>query len=199
MAGEARLARAKERNERRPRGSYGDAEAVRAAMRNHPCHSCPDREDHARWAERYFRTLRDKDRLASEIQRATGSIAAVFDRRCAVLRECGYLSGEGEDTVVTTAGTTLKTLYAENDIVMAECLRDDVWARLQSRGPCRGGVHPVVFGEEGRRRFDASNPRRAARGARTRRSSRLSASGRSLRRSTRSETCRPCRRPTGGS
>jgi ATP-dependent RNA helicase HelY len=132
--GEARLARDKERTQRHPRESQAGVDAVRAALRSHPCHSCPDREDHARWAERYFRTLRDKDRIASEIQRATGSIAALFDKRCAVLRECGYLSGEGEETVVTPAGTTLKTLYAENDIVMAECLRDEVWARLNPAG-----------------------------------------------------------------
>lgn len=129
-ASEARVARDRERTERKPRASASEEDSVRAAMRNHPCNGCPDREDHARWAERYFRTLRDRDRLASEIQRATGSIAAVFDRRCSVLRECGYLVGEGEDTVVTGAGTSLKTLYAENDIVMAECLRGDVWGRL---------------------------------------------------------------------
>ncbi len=29
-------------------------------LRNHPCHACPDREAHARWAERYFRTLQRK-------------------------------------------------------------------------------------------------------------------------------------------
>lgn len=133
-AGEARLFRDTERAERQPRLSHSDVDSVRAAMRSHPCHSCPEREDHARWAERYFRTLRDKDRLASDIERATGSIAAVFDKRCAVLRESGYLEGEGEQTVVTAAGTTLKTLYAENDIVMAECLRDDVWARLTPAG-----------------------------------------------------------------
>jgi len=134
-AGEARQARNDARaSKRSPRESWADADAVRAAMRSHPCHGCPDREDHARWAERYFRTLRDKDKLVSDIDRATGSIAAVFDRRCAVLRDCGYLTGEGEDTTVTPAGTTLKTLYAENDIVMAECLRTDVWARLTPAG-----------------------------------------------------------------
>lgn len=132
--GETRLVRDRERAQRQPRAMHSDADTTRAAMRSHPCHSCPEREDHARWAERYFKTLRDKDRLANDIQSATGSIAAVFDRRCAVLRECGYLTGEGEDTVVTSAGTTLKTLYSENDIVMAECLRDDVWARLNPAG-----------------------------------------------------------------
>jgi ATP-dependent RNA helicase HelY len=134
-ADEARLARDEARqSSRSARPSWSDADSVRAAMRKHPCHECPDREDHARWAERYFRTLRDKDRLASEIDRATGSIAAVFDKRCAVLRDSGYLVGEGDDTVVTSAGVTLKTLYAENDIVMAECLRHGVWERLTPAG-----------------------------------------------------------------
>jgi ATP-dependent RNA helicase HelY len=158
--GEARLARDRERTQRHPRESQVEVDAVRAALRRHPCHSCPDREDHARWAERYFRTLRDKDRIASEIQRATGSIAAVFDRRCAVLRECGYLSGEGEETVVTAAGITLKTLYAENDIVMAECLRDDVWARLSPAG-LAAAVSTLLY-SQGRRRLHSPYSRWAA-------------------------------------
>ncbi len=133
-AGEARMVRDKARAEKQPRAMHSDLDNTRAAMRHHPCHSCPDREDHARWAERYFKTLRDKDRLANDIQSATGSIAAVFDKRCTVLRDCGYLMGDGEGTIVTSAGTTLKTLYSENDIVMAECLRDDVWAQLNPAG-----------------------------------------------------------------
>jgi ATP-dependent RNA helicase HelY len=111
-------------------GSDAQIEQLRAAMRAHPCHQCPDREAHARWAERYFQTLRDKDRLVGEIGRATGSIAGIFDRRCAVLRSLGYLEGEGESTEVTELGRAMRTLYAENDIVMAECLRDGVWSAL---------------------------------------------------------------------
>ncbi len=107
-----------------------ELDGVRHAMRSHPCHHCQDREDHARWAERYFRTLRDKDRLTGEISRATGSIAAVFDRRCDVLKELGYLEGGGEDLSVSPAGGMLRTLYAENDLVIAECLRLGAWDAL---------------------------------------------------------------------
>ena len=32
-------------------------------MRAHPCHGCADREDHARWAERYDRLRRETDAL----------------------------------------------------------------------------------------------------------------------------------------
>ena len=31
------------------------------AMRAHPCHGCAEREDHARWAERYWRLRRETD------------------------------------------------------------------------------------------------------------------------------------------
>lgn len=110
--------------------SSGEYEALRAQLKAHPCHACPDREDHARWAERYFRALRDKDKLAGEIQRATGSIAAVFDKRCGILHELGYLTGTGEDLSVTPDGTMLRTIYGENDIVVAECVRHDVWSGL---------------------------------------------------------------------
>ena len=34
---------------------------LRRQMRAHPCHECPEREDHARWAERWWR-LRARDR-----------------------------------------------------------------------------------------------------------------------------------------
>jgi ATP-dependent RNA helicase HelY len=107
-----------------------DLDNIRHQIKTHPCHTCPDREDHARWAERYFRTLRDKDRLTGEISRATGSIAAIFDRRCDVLNELGYLEPAGEALDVTHAGRMLRTLYAENDIVIAECLRTGAWDQL---------------------------------------------------------------------
>lgn len=131
VAAEGKIARAATQAARGPaRVEAREADALRQAIRNHPCHACPDREDHARWAERYFRTLRDKDKLANEIHRATGSIAAIFDRRCDVLRRFGYLEGEGDDTRVAPAGAMLRTLYAENDLVIAECLKSNTWEPL---------------------------------------------------------------------
>jgi len=109
-------------------------EELRRQISHHPCHACPDRETHARWAERYFQALRDKDRLAGEITTATGSIAAVFDRRCQVLREWGYLHGEGEDTSLTEAGQVMRRLYAENDLVIAQALREGAWNALNPAG-----------------------------------------------------------------
>ena len=46
--------------ERHRSGAADDAElaTLRRALRAHPCHGCEKREDHARWAERYYRLER---------------------------------------------------------------------------------------------------------------------------------------------
>lgn len=108
----------------------GQVDALRQQMRAHPCHECPEREDHARWAERYFRALRDKDSVTGEITRATGSIAAIFDKRRDVLARRGYLTGAGADASLSDHGQMLRLLYAENDIVIAEALRHGTWTPL---------------------------------------------------------------------
>ncbi|WNM25811.1 DEAD/DEAH box helicase [Demequina capsici] len=128
---------------------------LRQRMQGHPCHACPEREDHARWAERYFRTLRDKDRVVGEIQRATGSIARVFDRRCDVLGELGYLVREGDEWQVSPTGEMMRTLYSENDLVIAECLRTGVWSELQAPA-LAAAVSSLVY--NGRRDDELRSP-----------------------------------------
>jgi ATP-dependent RNA helicase HelY len=110
-------------------------EALRRDLRAHPCHRCPEREDHARWAERWERLRDQHATLVQRISGRTGSIAAVFDRTCDVLRTLGYLDHDADGTlVVTPDGRWLRRLYAENDLVLAECLRRGVWDELDVPG-----------------------------------------------------------------
>ena len=51
---------------------------LRASIREHPCHRCPDREEHARWAERYWRLRRDTDGLERRVGSRTNTIARTF-------------------------------------------------------------------------------------------------------------------------
>jgi ATP-dependent RNA helicase HelY len=99
---------------------------LRAQLRAHPCHGCADREQHARWAERYWRLRRDTDALRRRVENRTNSIARVFDRVCDLLDHLGYLQGEQ----VTDAGRRLARLYGELDLLAAECLRGGVWRDL---------------------------------------------------------------------
>ena len=133
--------------------SDDEIDQLNKQLRNHPCHSCPDREAHARWAERYFRTLRDKDRLVGEIERATGSIARIFDKRIAILPS--WATSRAEHTP-TAAGETMRKLYAENDLVIAECLRTGVWEQLH--GPAlAAAVSTLLY--NGRREDENRTPR----------------------------------------
>ena len=117
---------------RRHEPSSEDAEIsdLRQRLRQHPCHGCADREQHARWAERYMRTRRDVRDLEQRIEGRTNTIARRFDRICAVLAELGYLSGSGDATRVTDAGSTLMRLYGESDLLTAQCLQEGLWADL---------------------------------------------------------------------
>ncbi|HEY6593176.1 MAG TPA: DEAD/DEAH box helicase [Asanoa sp.] len=100
---------------------------LREQLRRHPCHSCPEREEHARWAERRWRLRRDTDELRQRVASRTGSLARTFDRVCGLLASRGYLSGVGE---VTDAGRTLGRIWTEADLLVAECLRRGVWDAL---------------------------------------------------------------------
>src|SRR3954466_10593147 len=92
---------------------------LRAEIRQHPCHGCADREEHARWAERWDRLNRDTTQLDDRVANRTNTIARMFDRVCDVLTALGYLRADS----VTDAGRMLARIYSEADLVIAEALR----------------------------------------------------------------------------
>ena len=47
----------------------GDIADLRRRLRRHPCHDCPDRESHARYAERYMRLARETEGLERRVGR----------------------------------------------------------------------------------------------------------------------------------
>ncbi len=109
-------------------GDEGRAAELRDQLRRHPCHGCPDRETHARWADRWYRLHRETTGLQRRVESRTNSVAKTFDRICALLAEAGYLSDDGSE--VTPEGERLRRLYTEKDLLAAECLRQGVWRRL---------------------------------------------------------------------
>ncbi|MBB5873877.1 ATP-dependent RNA helicase HelY [Allocatelliglobosispora scoriae] len=113
----------------KPKSGGEDRELTRLRhdMRKHPCHQCPDREDHARWAERAHRLLRETDALREKVASRTGSLARTFDRICSILADRGYLAADG---TVTAAGKMLARIWTEADLLVAECLRDGVFEGL---------------------------------------------------------------------
>ncbi len=105
--------------------------SLRKRLRQHPCHSCNDREAHARWAERWWRLKKQTDDLTRQIRARTGAVARVFDRVTDVLMILGYLERDDSGTVnLAAGGRILKRIYGERDLLIAECLRKGLWNEL---------------------------------------------------------------------
>ena len=129
----------------------GEVAALRRALRQHPCHGCEHREDHARWAERAQRLAKETDALRQRVAATTHSLARAFDRIRALLTERDYLSGQGEAQQVTEQGRRLARIYHDADLLVAECLRRRVWDGL-SAPDLAAVVSAVVY--EARRELD---------------------------------------------
>lgn len=105
---------------------------LRTKMQRHPCHSCPDREAHARWAERYWKLKRQTDRIRRQIETRTGTVARVFDRVVEVLETLDYLRSDGDEMTLTESGRTMRRIYGERDLLVAESLRQGLWSGLDA-------------------------------------------------------------------
>ncbi|MFH5877608.1 DEAD/DEAH box helicase [Arthrobacter sp. NA-172] len=97
---------------------------LRKALRAHPCHGCSEREDHARWAERWWKLRHETDGLVRQIQGRTNTIAKTFDRVCDVLAGYGYLqTSDGGQVTISPDGQRLRRIYGEKDLLISQSIR----------------------------------------------------------------------------
>ncbi|MFD6882849.1 DEAD/DEAH box helicase [Rhodococcus sp. NPDC060084] len=106
-----------------------EIDTLRRRLRSHPAHDRPDLDSLARVGERYHRLLRETQQQRRRAEATTDSLARTFERIVALLTERGYLTG-GDDPETTDAGDRLARVYAEADLLVAECLRHRIWAGL---------------------------------------------------------------------
>ncbi len=102
------------------RGPSEEVLALRAQLKAHPCHRCPDRTEHERWQYRADGLLEEAEQLRAEIRRTTGSLVRHLHRILTVLTELGYVD---ETPAPTSEGLRLAGIYSEVDLLVAESLR----------------------------------------------------------------------------
>ncbi|MGH2540613.1 MAG: DEAD/DEAH box helicase, partial [Actinomycetota bacterium] len=93
----------------------------------HPCHDCPERGKHERWARRVDERAAPLSSVQRRIRVRTETLARQFDRVLSVLRDLGYV--EGWD--VTEKGRSLSRIYGEGDILVAEALSRGLFDGLE--------------------------------------------------------------------
>ncbi|SDE54333.1 ATP-dependent RNA helicase HelY [Blastococcus fimeti] len=132
---------------------------LRAAVRRHPVHDLPDREERVRVAERWLRAMREAEALHRTMSERTGSLTRQFDAICDVLEELGYLVPEptpllpaetavigpvDDVELVTDDGRRLARIWSEADLLVAECLRAGAWRGLNAT-ELAAAVSTLVF------------------------------------------------------
>ncbi len=137
---------------RRPLGRSGKKKAaaadtevtrLRTQLRRHPIHASAgsggtgagrsrgDVDALFRLGEQRNRLLREVLSLETSIAERTSKLEEDFDVVIAVLRELGYLEPDGAGGLrVTPTGDVLRRIYAETDLLVAECIRAGIWHRL---------------------------------------------------------------------
>lgn len=104
----------------------GEVERLQAALRAHPVHRCPKREEHARAGHQWARIDRELRRLEASIDQRTNSVAKRFDRVCEVLEDLDFLRGDD----VGERGQKLRRVFGERDLIVMEAIEEGCWDGL---------------------------------------------------------------------
>lgn len=121
---------------------------LREALRAHPCHPCPERADHIRVGADRSRVQRRIDKLTQRVESSTDSLVRTFDHIAEVLLELGYLHRTDNSLSVTEDGRMLRGIYSEHDLLIADCLRQKIWADLTA-AELAAVVSTMVFNGRG--------------------------------------------------
>jgi ATP-dependent RNA helicase HelY len=130
----------------RPAPRRVDAAAERKAARyereaeQHPCHACPDRPAHERWAARASQLERQIEGVERRVRTRTETLARQFDRVLGVLEELGYVRGFS----ILPKGEVLARIYGEGDVLVSEALGEGLLDEL-SPAEAAALVSTVVY------------------------------------------------------
>jgi ATP-dependent RNA helicase HelY len=130
-----------------------ELDKLRRQLRQHECHSCNDRETHARFAERAARLNRESAGLRERVENRTHVIAKTFDRICDVLNHLGYIEGEKP----LEQGKILAKIYAESDLLLTETIKNGVLDSL-SAPELVSVVSSVIYESRGSENYSPKMP-----------------------------------------
>jgi ATP-dependent RNA helicase HelY len=123
-----------------------DVKAEREAARyerlaeEHPCHACPERSVHERWATRASHLEQQIRGVDRRIRTRTETLARQFERVLGVLEELGYVRG----FEILPKGQLLARIYGEGDVLVAEAIAEGL---LEGLSPAEAAalVSTVVY------------------------------------------------------
>jgi ATP-dependent RNA helicase HelY len=117
-----------------------EAGRIERQAEQHPCHTCPDRGEHERWARRASDLERQLDGVERRIRARTETLARQFERVLGVLEELDYV----RDFAIRPKGRTLARIYGEGDVLVAEAVAEDLLEGL-TPAEAAAAVSTIVY------------------------------------------------------
>jgi ATP-dependent RNA helicase HelY len=166
-----------------------EASRLDRRARAHPCHDCPDRADHERWARRASDLEHQVRGIDRRIRARTETLARQLDRVLGVLGDLGYV----RDFTILPKGRTLARVYGEGDVLVAEALAEGLFRGL-TPSEAAALASTIVYESRERVPLEGQMPTSAT----TERYRRLSATYRRIRRAEDDHHVELCRELEGG-
>jgi ATP-dependent RNA helicase HelY len=113
-------------------GGSPEVRALRLAVAEHPCHSCPDVGRHLHYADRAARLEREIKGIDRRIGKRTATLARRFELVLGVLEDRGYV----DHWSLTGKGEVLARVYNESDLLVVEALEADLFDGLDRAELC---------------------------------------------------------------
>ncbi|TAP27285.1 DEAD/DEAH box helicase [Arthrobacter sp. S41] len=131
---------------------------LRLQLKDHPCHSCSEKDQHMRWADRYWKLKKDTEKARRAIRGRTNTIATEFDKVCKVLEQFEYLTPHEDDEgfTLTDSGRRLRRIYGDRDLLTSQILETGKLTKLNSDELC-AVVASLVY--QARRDGDRADPK----------------------------------------
>lgn len=128
-----------------PHTDHQDIADLRRALESHPCHGCSEREEHARWFNRWVKLKKESDSLRRQIDSRTNTIAQRFSNILDLLTGYGYVAANdaGEPRLMPQ-GEALRKIYGDRDLLVSLALRDGYFEGLDPAALC-AAVSPLVY------------------------------------------------------
>src|SRR5690625_3975951 len=95
---------------------------LRQKLHTHPCHGCPDREQHQTWANRWYKLRAETDKNIAKIHGRTNTIARTFARIINVLTDFGYVQHDE----VSERRQSLRRIYGDRALLVSMLLQSGV-------------------------------------------------------------------------
>ena len=100
---------------------------LRRELRHHPLHGHLNHAEITALNRERAHLLNRQENLQHRIEHDAGTLATDFTHVCDVLQSAGYLTSTYE---LTSAGTLLRSIYCETDLICAEAIREHAWDGL---------------------------------------------------------------------